>query len=137
MANKKVIIKPKVITTAMQLAKILKEYKNVKNHKLEKGSLTLTIEIRPTKLSRSYDVNIKYKLGKKPIISIINIDSLKDIKLPHTYKNNELCLYYPKNREWTKYDYISDTIIPWISEWLYFYEVWTITNEWYGGGIHP
>jgi hypothetical protein len=32
---------------------------------------------------------------------------------------------------------ISDTIIPWISEWLYYFEFWCITGEWYGGGKHP
>jgi len=32
---------------------------------------------------------------------------------------------------------ISNNIMPWISEWLYYYEIWPVTGEWYGGGIHP
>jgi hypothetical protein len=28
------------------------------------------------------------------------------------------------------------TVIPWISEWLYFYELWLVTGEWLGGGTH-
>ena len=32
---------------------------------------------------------------------------------------------------------ISDTIIPWISEWLCHFEYWSITGTWCGGGKHP
>ena len=31
---------------------------------------------------------------------------------------------------------ISNTIIPWTIEWLYFYELWLATGEWLGGGEH-
>lgn len=130
------MIKPKVITLAMQLAKILREYKNVINYKIDKGVLNVIIRINSSMASNSYKVKIEYKLGKKPITNILDFDG-KKFKAPHTYSNNELCLYYPKNKEWTKYDYIADRIIPWISEWIYFYEVWCVTGTWYGGGIHP
>ena len=29
-----------------------------------------------------------------------------------------------------------NTIVPWIADWLYYYEVWLFTGEWEGGGIH-
>lgn len=135
MANKKNIIKPKVITAAMQLTKILKEYNNVKSHKLEKDILNIVMEIKATQSSKTYNVKIRYKLGEKPVVIVTNIE--EGTKLPHTYLNNNLCLYYPKSKEWSKYDYISDTIIPWISEWLYFYEIWLATDKWLGGGLHP
>jgi hypothetical protein len=32
---------------------------------------------------------------------------------------------------------VADYIIPWISCWLYFYEVWLATGTWIGGGTHP
>ena len=64
--------------------------------------------------------NCKYHIG----IKIIN---------GREYVN--LCLYYPS--EWNSTMNISDTIIPWISEWLYYFEFWCITGEWYGGGKHP
>ena len=32
---------------------------------------------------------------------------------------------------------IADTIIPWVIEWIYFYELWKITGAWKGGGDHP
>ncbi|MGH8092034.1 MAG: hypothetical protein ACREIF_00990 [Chthoniobacterales bacterium] len=30
---------------------------------------------------------------------------------------------------------LADTIVPWTSRWLYFYEIWLATGEWMGGGI--
>lgn len=135
MGNRNSIIKPKVITNAMQLTKILKDYSNVVSYRLEKNELYVVLKIKPTQSSKEYKVRLKYEIGKKPIIKVDNIK--KDVKLPHTYSNNELCLYYTKNKEWTKYDYIGNKIIPWISEWLYFYEVWLVTDKWLGGGIHP
>lgn len=37
-----------------------------------------------------------------------------------------LCLYY--RNEWNPMMKISETIIPWISEWIYYFEFWCITN---------
>lgn len=32
---------------------------------------------------------------------------------------------------------ISETIVPWASEWLFYFELWLVTKEWMGGGEHP
>jgi hypothetical protein len=63
-------------------------------------------------------------------------------RLPHIYGNPHnpampaLCLYDPQTN-WTGYDYIAHTIVPWTSEWLFFYEYWKISGEFFGPGIHP
>ena len=31
---------------------------------------------------------------------------------------------------------LANTIVPWVADWLYYYEVWLFTGEWEGGGIH-
>jgi hypothetical protein len=31
---------------------------------------------------------------------------------------------------------LADTILPWTSEWLFYYELWSVNGyEWLGGGI--
>jgi len=30
-----------------------------------------------------------------------------------------------------------ETIVPRTSLWLFYYEVWFLAGEWYGGGKHP
>ncbi len=58
--------------------------------------------------------------------------------VPHLYdqETQRLCLFMPKYEEWKPFMYISETIIPWASEWLVFYELWLSTGEWLGGGEH-
>jgi len=31
---------------------------------------------------------------------------------------------------------LSNSVALWISEWLLHYEIWLITGEWHGGGVH-
>lgn len=94
--------------------------------------------IQPTEISYTYDVRIIYESFKRPKIQIIrpklNLPNGK-IKLPHVYIKDELCLYYPKYGEWNSQKYIAETIIPWISLWLFYYEGWLMTGKWFGGGI--
>ena len=54
------------------------------------------------------------------------------VKVDKEKKEVELCLHFFV--EFKFLQPITDTIIPWIQEWLYFYEIWLLTNEWYGGG---
>ena len=32
---------------------------------------------------------------------------------------------------------LAHTIVPWIAEWLSYYELWHATGEWLGGGTEP
>jgi len=55
-------------------------------------------------------------------------------RIPHVYKGNRPCLYIPGAGEWGPDKYIAYTIVGWLSEWLYFYEVRHATGNWLGGG---
>lgn len=94
--------------------------------------------IQPTPLSDCYTVRLKYKQNCPPVITVLN-NKLKprepNGKIKHTYSDGSLCLYYPKAKEWTSRDFISEKIVPWISVWLYYYEIWFSTGKWLGGGI--
>lgn len=94
-------------------------------------------EILPTPLSDIYLIKIEYQIGKRPIIKVIDPKLILipgAAHLPHTYADDDLCLYYPKNREWHSRLLIADTIVPWISLWLFYYEMWVSKGTWLGGG---
>jgi hypothetical protein len=103
--------------------------------------ITWTHTLVPTPLSDTYKVKIHYKKGD--VIKVYITDPLplplaKNAKvLPHVYSTpkQQLCLYYPRDREWSPSMYYTETIIPWISEWLLHYEIWIATGTWQGGGI--
>ncbi len=102
-------------------------------------SLIWVGQLRPTPLSKLYSIKIKLEKGK---VEVFVIEPVKlerypgKTLLPHVYSTpkQKLCLYFPDGKEWNKGKLLVDTIIPWASEWLYFYEIWLITGNWFGGG---
>jgi hypothetical protein len=94
----------------------------------------------PHALSDTYKIRVSYTMGLRPIIAILSPQlSLAEGKtrLPHVYTKGQadICVHRPN--EWTSAQYIADTIMPWISQWLRFYEVWEQTGSWEGEGTHP
>lgn len=104
------------------------------------SSLKALGEIKPTSRSCTYEVEIKYHLRHSPEIRVLKPELTVNFKgedIPHVYPGNRLCLFQPRYGEFKFSDYLTDTIFPWTSLWLYHYEVWHTTGEWLGGGEHP
>lgn len=110
--------------------------KNFRGESLDwKGVLT------PSPLSNTYKVWLVYERGMgiktfvlEPKLALYPGKTL----LPHVYSTSkqQLCLYYPDGTEWNSSLPIVNTIVPWACEWLLHYEIWLITGEWHGGGVH-
>lgn len=93
---------------------------------------------KPGPINATCDMVIRYRVEKWPRV-ILPGNQLRplepDGKIPHTYAPDEPCLFYPSPSSWRPDMKLSDTIVPWLSLWLTFYEMWRVTGEWYGGGI--
>jgi len=122
------------------------QYRNMKvkyNHfksEIKRNSITIYGQLRPTARSVMYDFTLSYTINKAPRVKITSPRLQKNSNgdnIPHMYAQRRLCLYQPKYKEFTNSDFLSETIIPWISLWLYYYEQWHITGDWLGGGEHP
>lgn len=98
-------------------------------------------ELRPSPLSRTYCVRVEYRLGAPPRAFVDNprLESRPDAAIPHTYPSSGgatvPCLYYPPDGDWADDRLLAHTIVPWLLEWLVFYEVWLTTGTWHGGGV--
>ena len=106
------------------------------------GRLTWDYVAQPTLLSRSYGIRITYRMGDAPQI-VVREPNLVELagarRLPHVYRHvpTILCLYRPRKGEWTALMRLDQTIVPWTSLWLLYFEDWLASNEWKGGGEHP
>lgn len=106
------------------------------------GKLIWRQPLKPTPISRRYDLRILLGPSSTPKVFVEN-PCLRDLaggrSLPHVYQQNpaRLCLFQPDYREWAASMFLSETILPWASLWLFFFEDWLITDEWKGGGEHP
>jgi len=107
------------------------------------NSLNWSGELQPTPMSPVYSVTIDYEKGKWPNTKVVTPKLIvpEGGSLPHVYNAEEqrLCLFSPlgDRPDWDSSRSIAMTIIPWASEWLFYYEIWLATGEWIGGGIHP
>lgn len=96
--------------------------------------------IQPGILTERYHFRLYYRMGQLPKIRILQPKLHKRegsyVPIPHIYGPNEPCVFFPEH-DWRPWEYIGQTVVPWLAEWLYFYELWHATGEWLGGGLHP
>lgn len=136
----KLLKQPAIILTIQ--ASVLKSYFPESTYSINNLKLVWKGKISPSELSDEYEIKLIYSLNEHPNVYVINKKlSLAEghEKLPHIYGSNEnqnLCLYFRQGREWGDQMLIAKTILPWTSEWLWFYENWLATGKWMGRGIH-
>lgn len=108
--------------------------------RVEGAWLISTGEVQPAALGAAYQVEIRYRVGQRPEVRVLSPQLVcreGETKIPHMYGQECLCLYYPPAAEWTGENSLGHALIPWISLWLYYFELWHATGEWLGGGIEP
>ncbi|RKT69531.1 hypothetical protein DFJ66_2764 [Saccharothrix variisporea] len=103
--------------------------------RIRHDTLSCRIDLQPTAASRVYSIRLRYRLGKRPAVSVLQPELVLHPgarRLPHVYDDGTLCLHYPW--EWKPHMILAHTTLPWTSEWLYYYEIWRMTGAWTGGG---
>jgi len=94
----------------------------------------------PSDLSDTYLIRVTYTFRSRPVIAVLRptlrLAEGKN-KLPHTYAGGQLDICVHESDEWNSKMLIADRIMPWISQWLRFYEYWEQTGSWEGKGTNP
>jgi hypothetical protein len=126
-------------TMAAQIGRMSSKHPQLKLE-LKRQTVAWQGEWSPSVLSDTYLIRVTYTYRKRPIIEILS-PTLKLAKgkdqLPHTYAGgqHDICVHEP--HEWNSKLLVADTIMPWVSQWLLFYEYWEQTGSWEGEGTHP
>ena len=125
------------LSLAAQQGHLLRRYPNSRVTRFSERLVWLG-ELTPAEYTATYEVLIDHQIGRAPLVYVARprLQLLDGQALPHVYPLNTLCLFLG-NREWHQSIPIADTLVPWASEWLLFYELWLATGEWLGGGEHP
>jgi len=133
---------PRYDNSAISLARqavSIRKYCDDFSYKFRRSELTVNATIQPTPLTNKYRFRLKYKLKNIPKLWITEpklISRCEGEKIPHMYSQERPCVFHPPS-DWNSRRYLGTTVIPWLAEWLFFYEIWYATGEWLGGGIHP
>lgn len=132
----------KGLTAAQQFAHLRANRVYGGQGSLSQGRIVWRYTDAPTPLSRRYGIRLNYENGGlvEVFVDDPDLSLLADGRdLPHVYAQRpaRLCLYLPRTREWTPERRVDQTIMPWTTLWLFYFEDWLLTNEWKGGGEHP
>lgn len=116
----------------VQKLKIERQYNCFRCRILNHGqSMVCTAMLQPLHYTDEYEVEMIFSGKSVPKIY------LKSPKIPvnyeiHMYAEGNLCLFYPPDFKWTESTSAADSIIPWINEWIVYYEIYKISGVWEG-----
>jgi hypothetical protein len=131
-------LRPRYLTTAQQDWLVRAKYPQFRSQGNRGNRITWTGELQPTARSATYLVEITYTVPARPRIRVLRPELKRREgahNLPHVFEDDLLCVH--EAQDWNATMIIANTILPWISGWLYFYEVWLDTGYWEGEGTHP
>lgn len=127
------------ISLIVQAGRLRSLFPDSKVSRIGEESLVWRHAIIPTPLGNSYKVLLRYRRNKGVDCYVLEPRLLLargQKALPHVYSTprQKLCLFFPDGREWHAGMLLTETIVPWASEWLLHYEIWLATGIWKGGG---
>jgi hypothetical protein len=99
--------------------------------RLSRQHLVCEGSIIPSEGCTTYTVSISYKQDGVPTVRIKEPTITPSARI-HMYKDGTLCLYQPNDDPWKTSDDIHEKIIPWVAEWLVFYELFLMCGKWLG-----
>jgi hypothetical protein len=92
--------------------------------------------IQTSDKSKQYRIEIEYEPWNSPVTHIIEPAIEPNINA-HMYPDGALCLFDWREQHWQNHWHLHETIVPWIAEWLVFYELYSLTGIWHGNSaIH-
>jgi hypothetical protein len=94
--------------------------------------LTCTGWVQPDGCLDKYKIKIECVAGCEPKSTIIS-PKIEPSPQIHMYSDHSICLHYPPDMWWNEKIKIYEYTIPWIIEWIIFYELYLINgNKWEG-----
>lgn len=88
-------------------------------------------ELQPLDAVDVYKIEIRMRPKRKPVVRILS-PKIKQSAIIHMYRDGSLCLYYPYDMVWKISTQIAEYTIPWLIEWILYYEIFKITGKWEG-----
>ena len=83
--------------------------------------------------TNEYKFEIRCVHGYEPYTKILEPSNIVHSNAIHMYADHSLCLHYPPDMKWTGRTPIYAYTIPWLIEWIHYYEIFLINGgKWEG-----
>ena len=99
------------------------------HYKYPNGLRTLVCEGTYDQLGIIYKYEIRYNGFAAPKVHICEPPIPYSIDY-HMYSDSSLCLYYPRDQRWSSRLHLYTHTIPWVHEWILYYEIYKISGKW-------
>lgn len=105
------------------------------HYRYPKGKRTLICNGYYDQLGVRYEYEIQYD-GTIPSVYITNpvIPYSFDC---HMFSDGKLCLYYSPEEPWGHDKHLYSHIVPWVHEWILYYEIYKLSGQWEHPAVHP
>jgi hypothetical protein len=117
--------------------KLIEEHYEFLNCRIEKNVLICRGTIISPNFSQPYSVEIRCVCGYEPSTKILAPADIMPNKDIHMYDDHTLCLHYPPDMKWTERTSIYRYTIPWLIEWITYYEIYLINGRVWEGPESP
>jgi hypothetical protein len=105
---------------------------------IKDGKLVCRGKISSPDYLNIYYVEITYRVGSIPFCKILEPTSIVPCLEIHMADDRSLCLYFPEELKWNDSLKISDYFVPWLSEWVLYYEIYLRNGgKWLGPKSPP
>jgi hypothetical protein len=113
--------------------KLIEQHYQFMRCRIENNVLVCRGVIASPDYKNEYKVEIKCVYGCEPYTQILEpADIVPSINI-HMYPDHSLCLHYPPDMRWSARTPISDYTIPWLVEWIVYYELYLVNGgKWEG-----
>lgn len=117
------------ISLGLQIADLARRFPEFR---FERAAMSWYGHLQPADDSARYRIKLTYRPPNSPKVWVR--DPALHPKARHRYDDDSLCLYDPRVGEWHPGLFLSETIVPWTAEWLFYYEAWLVDPErrWFG-----
>jgi len=117
--------------------KLIEEHYTFLKCRVEENVLICKGIIRSPDFTSEYTVEIRCVYGQEPYSKIIAPSDIKPCIKIHMYDDHSLCLHYPKDMKWNSWTPVYRFTIPWIVEWIHYYELYLINGGIWEGPQSP
>jgi hypothetical protein len=101
--------------------------------KFDGNVLVCTGTIKHPDYQNVYRLQIRCVAGSEPSCKILEPSNIQPSQEIHMYPDHTLCLHYPPDMKWTGQTQIYLFTIPWLLEWIHYYEIYLINGgKWEG-----
>lgn len=113
--------------------KLIEEHYSFLRCRIENNVLVCRGTVTGDSYKNQYQVEVRCVYGHEPSTKIVTPEDIQPSRYIHMYDDHTLCLHYPPDMKWTGRTAIFQYTIPWLLEWILYYEIYLRNgNIWEG-----